>query len=583
MSEAGANGEQPPNWIVFNGEIYNYLDLQSELAKEGWPCQTRCDTEVILKSYRVWGDRCVHKLRGMFAWCLLDSGRGLAWFCRDRLGIKPLYLFTPFCGGFLFASELRALLAAGPELVPPHLNRAALESFFAQGAVCGRLNIVQGIQQLAAGESLISDWSGRIHKRVTYWQVPFCPDASGEGSSVIQPPRSVVQQRLGLTLREAVRIHLLADVPVGLFLSGGVDSTVLATVATELGGSQVETFTVGFDQVGYDETETAAKVAGELGCHHRTIRLTGAEVLEQMSDVLATVDQPTVDGFNVYFVSRLARRAGLKVALSGLGGDELFGGYATFRDVGRALWWRNWLDHLGPARNLARLLLNWTGGRRGSKASALLNRPPVPLQLYLLRRELFLPGDRRDLHPLPDESDPFSGLPGTLLAEIADQARGLDPINQVSLFELSVYMRYLLLRDADVFSMRHGLELRVPLLDHEIVEQVAALAGSCKRPDPRPKALLLDAAGDRVPMVGVRAKQGFTFPWGPWLRGPLRDRASRAVSSVDVWMSLEVQPRAPLALWNRFLRGDSRISPLQVVALIVLEDFTTRHGLRCIP
>jgi asparagine synthase (glutamine-hydrolysing) len=575
MPDRPVEPRRAANWIVFNGEVYNYRELQPDLATAGWPCRSRCDTEAILHAYRVWGEDCVERFRGMFAWCLLDAARGEAWLCRDRLGIKPLYLARPASGGLLFASEVRALLATGPALVPSHLNEGALESFLAQGAVFGPEAIVRGVELLPPGESLWVDWSGRAVRRRRYWALPFEPP-NGHGGDTRRAAAGV-----GETLREAVRLRLLSDVPLGVFLSGGIDSAVLATVATEVAGTEVQTVSIGFDQPAYDETTVAAEVARELGTRHRTLRLSGQNVLDDLPEVLAAVDQPTVDGFNTYFVARTARRAGLTVALSGVGGDELFGGYASFRDVPRARRWGARLRPLGGAARLGARLFGGAAGRRGAKAVELLTRGGEPAAVYLLRRELFLPDDRRSMLPSPGGSDPVSGVPGSVLDELRGQARGLDAFNQVSLFELSAYMRHMLLRDADVFSMAHGLEVRVPLLDHRLVELVAGLPGRAKKADARPKPLLLDAVGPRLPArVWALPKRGFTFPWGEWLRGPLRQHAAAALGKGDVWRTLGMNPDGPLRLWARFMGGDRRVAALQVLALLVLGDLAARHGLR---
>ncbi|HEY7328462.1 MAG TPA: asparagine synthase (glutamine-hydrolyzing) [Gemmataceae bacterium] len=568
----------PPNWIVFNGEIYNFLAFHDKLASAGWPCRTRCDTEVILHAYRAWGESSVEKLHGMFAWCLLDTQRSTAWFCRDHLGIKPLYLFRPRGGGLLFASELRTLLAAGADLVPPLVNAFALESFLAQGAVYGAESIVQGVHLLAPGQSLTTDWLGRAVKERTYWRIPFTPLAQ-EGARDLA--RDQAEHQLGATLRQAVQMQLLADVPLGLFLSGGIDSAALATVATEVAGTDIQTVSIGFDQPQFDETQTAEAVATALGVGFRSVRLTGQDILDHLTDALTAADQPTVDGFNVYFVAQAARRAGLTVALSGLGGDELFGGYASFADVPRALLWRRrtrWARPIG--RTFARLM-STTGGRPWAKAAEMFRRQCSPVQMYLLRRELFLPLERRAMHPLPAESDPDAGIPQALLTELLEQSRGLDVVNQVSCFELSSYMRHMLLRDADIFSMAHGLEVRVPLLDHRLVEEAASIAGAHKRPDPRPKPLLLDAVGKRLPaLVYTRPKRGFTFPWEAWLRGPLRSYAKKALSDTDVWLGLGFNPAAPARLWKRFEARDRRVAALQILALLILAHYSVRHGLR---
>lgn len=583
MADRPLREDLAPNWIVFNGEVFNFLELHDDLARAGWPCRTRCDTETILHAYRTWGETCVEWMRGMFAWCLLDAERGTAWFCRDRLGIKPLYMYRPESGGLLFASELRALLATGPDLVPPRVNRTAIECFLAQGAVWGREALVRGVTLLGPGESLVTDWSGRTLRERTYWRVPLAarPDAPRiiEG----QASRGETVRRLGRTLREAVRLRLITDVPLGLFLSGGVDSGALATVATEVADTAVETLCIGFDQPEFDETEAAAAVARALGTRHRAVRLTGRMILDGLPEVLGAIDQPTIDGFNTYYVSKAAREAGLAVVLSGLGGDELFGGYPSFRDVPRSVRLRGrlrWAGRLGPA--LARAA-RWSGGRRGRKAAELFRREPSMVQMYLLRREQFLPEERRLLHPLPEGSDPLSGLPGSFAMELASRLHGDDgdAERQVSAFELTGYMGQMLLRDSDAFSMAHGLELRVPLLDHRLVEEALALPGAWKRPDPRPKPLLLDAVGGRLPRRTYTApKRGFAFPWDAWFRGPLRAWVADALAAGDVWPALGIDPSAPAHLWARFLRKDPGVTALQVLALVVLGDYTARHGLR---
>jgi asparagine synthase (glutamine-hydrolysing) len=323
-----------PNWIVFNGEVFNYQSIQTALDAMGWPGRTGCDTEVILHAYRAWGEASVERMRGMFAWCLLDTTRGTAWFCRDRMGVKPLYIVRPPGGGLIFASEVRALLAAGTEFVPPRVRASALESFLAQGAVFGLESVVEGITLLGPGETLVTDWSGVPRFRRKYWHLPT---PAGPRIDDGAESRTAAAKRIGEILREAVKLRLIADVPLGLFLSGGVDSAALATIATEVSSATVETISIGFDQPEFDETDAARAVAEQLGTHHQFVRLTGQDVLDDLPDGLASIDQPSVDGFNTFFVSRAARRAGLTVALSGLGGDELFGGYASFRDAPMAV------------------------------------------------------------------------------------------------------------------------------------------------------------------------------------------------------------------------------------------------------
>ena len=584
--DTSAAGRQPMRdvegaWITFNGEIYNFVDVGRELEKAQRPCRGRTDTEVILRGYAAWGPDAVKRLRGMFAWALADPAEGTVWLCRDRLGIKPLYMARPPGGGLMFASEIRALLAAGPELMPPRVSAAAVESFLAQGMVCGHESFIEGITALAPGTSLIVDWDGRERASHCYWHLPF------EQGPMAWTRRVDAVGRLAQTLREAVSCHLISDVPLGLFLSGGVDSSAVAAIATEVRDrSAVQTLAMGLDQPEFDESEAAARVARDLGTEHRNVLLTGQEMLSDISEVFEAMDQPALDGFNTYFVSRAARRAGLTVALSGLGGDELFGGYASFRDVPLAVSLAARAQRLmgGRAAPPGRRSLNSfrppLGGRRALKLAEMLTRTPSLVSMYLLRRELFLASERRSLHPLPPSCNDESGVPEWEIEDMVSLASKDDVANTISAFELAHYLRYMLLRDADVFSMSVGLELRVPLLDHRLVETAVPLPGRWKGNDGRAKPLLLDAVGPRLPgWIGAQQKRGFTFPWRAWLVGPLRDRAHAAVSNRDAWRTVGLDDTEPEEMWFRFLKDDPRIGAAQIIALWVLGEYAQRHTL----
>ncbi|HTQ08427.1 MAG TPA: asparagine synthase C-terminal domain-containing protein, partial [Polyangiaceae bacterium] len=400
--------------------------------------------------------------------------------------------------------------------------------------------------------------------------------------------RSEVVSELASGLRRSLSRLLLADVPVGLFLSSGVDSSAVAAVASEVSSERLRTIAVGFDAAAWDETEAAGLSARDLGTRHQRVELSGAEVLASFDDVLAAVDQPTVDGFNTFHISRAARRAGLTVALSGLGGDELFGGYRSFVDVPRALRLRRAARLVGaPGRaalaSLCELAAAEPAARRRARAlvklGATLRRPAELPDLYLLRRELFSAAERRALQPLPHASDALSGLESRDLAVLRRDHAGREPLDRIAALEFSTYMRHMLLRDADVFSMRHGIELRVPLLEHYAVAEAARAASRFRRPDPRPKPLLIDAAGTRLPPRSWQAKKrGFTFPWRAWLTGPLRARAEAGLAG-DGLRNAGLDPDAARGIWRAFAAGDPRVSELEVIALLVLTDYVERHRL----
>ncbi|MEO6392921.1 MAG: asparagine synthase (glutamine-hydrolyzing) [Pyrinomonadaceae bacterium] len=566
-------GGQKPNWIVSNGEIFNFRVLQPELEAAGWPSHTRNDTEVILHGYRVWGESWIDRLHGMFAFGLVDTTTGLVHLVRDRLGIKPLYVYRPPSGGVVFASEMRAILALGPEYISPRVEARALEGFLAQGAIPGPRALIEGIELVKPGSCVTIDAETGKERRVrTYWQLPVPTD---EGHT-----RAELVEEIAATARKAIAMRLISDVPLGLFLSGGVDSAALLALASEVNPEALRTISLGFDVPEFDETADAAATAAAFGTLHTSLKITGDEVMAALPEMLAVADQPTVDGMNTFIVSRAAHRAGLTVALSGMGGDELFGGYASFTDAPRALAWRKRLGWF----KLSRLAANFKGTRAGAKQSEALSRPPDLLLMYLLRRELFLPGERRSLlGDTPEGCCPHSGLSETRLDELRRRAHGLDEINQVSMFELETYMRHMLLRDADVFSMAAPLEYRVPFLDHELVETVFRVPGKWKRADPRPKPMLIDVAGPRLPAaVWQKPKRGFTFPWASWLGagGALAELARDAAHDTGTWDHLGVNPAGVQEIWTKFTAGDHRVSALQMLAFINLRDYAVRHHLR---
>jgi asparagine synthase (glutamine-hydrolysing) len=564
-------GDPSALWLVFNGEIYNFKELESELAAHGQVFRTRCDTEAILHSYRTWGEAAIPRWRGMFAIALVDPVRGVGYLVRDRLGIKPL-LTCRLPGGVLaFASELRALLALGAEAVSNAIDPAAVESFLAQGAVHGYASLVKGVTMLRPGEMLAVDLAtGKELRRSTYWHLPA---AAGE-----MPARAGAIEQLREVVTEAVKLHLASDAPLGLFLSGGIDSSALLALASASWGGTLRTLTIGFDSPDFDESDLSAATASRFAVDHQNIRLTGADVLSQMPAALAAIDQPTVDGFNTYFVSKAAREAGLTVALSGLGGDELFGGYATFTDVPRALA----LSENPVLSMLARLGGGFMRNRTGLKLAETGRRPPDTLAMYLLRRELFLPAERRALMPRPASADALTGVDSALLDELRGESQGFGAATKISFFEMNLYMRHMLLRDSDVASMAAPIEYRVPFLDHRMVEAIFSAPDNWKLPDPRPKPLLLDIAGSSIPSsVWQHAKRGFTFPWSDWLgKGrPLHRVADDAVNDTSRWRDLGIDAGAVRRTWTQFVAGDKRVSPLQILAFVVLRDFTARHQL----
>jgi asparagine synthase (glutamine-hydrolysing) len=565
------------NWITSNGEVYNYRRLREELtaagaAREGWSSGT--DTEVILREYARSGVDCLRRLRGMFAFALWDTGRDLLFLARDRLGIKPLYYYVGD-GFFVFASEVRALLASG--LVPRRLDPVALWEYLAYQSVPAPRTLVQGVRSLRPGHCLTVAAHGGIEE-ARYWDALAQASPGARGATAPEAGR-----RIGELLRESVALHLVSDVPVGAFLSGGVDSSAVVGLMREL-GSTPRTFSVVLSEKAFDEARHARAVAARFKTDHSEILLTERDLRDQLADALAAMDQPTGDGVNTYVVARAVRAAGMKVALSGLGGDELFGGYPSFRRVDRAGEWLRLWQHVpaswrAAAADAARLIEG--ASIPAAKLAALVGSDgTLPAVLPLMRQVLSL-SQRRALltdrwrERVGEPEDPYVGL----LRKASGEVPGAGPLTLTSYAEARTYMHDVLLRDTDQMSMAHALEVRVPLLDHELVGYVMGLPDAYKRPDDVPKRLLMQSLNGLVPEEIVqRPKQGFALPFDPWMRGALRPFCEQRLDVDRIAGRGIFQPARVRELWRAFLDGRRRASWARLWILVVLEDWLDRNG-----
>ncbi|MBI2795321.1 MAG: asparagine synthase (glutamine-hydrolyzing) [Gemmatimonadetes bacterium] len=547
--------------VTFNGEIVNYRELRDELGALGRRCETDTDTEVLLAAWAEWGAACVTRLRGMFAFAIWDPGRGELSLVRDHLGVKPLYYWW---GGraLAFASEVRALLAAG---VPGRsLSPRALHSLLAFGSVQDPWTLVDGVRSLPPAH--IATWGAGTLRLHRYWTLPRPPARS---SGPLEPVTRVAQQ-----LAASVRSQLVSDVPLGAFLSGGIDSSAIAALMAH-GGESPHTLSVVFDEPTHDESRWSRAVAATLGTAHTELRLTGDDVRRDLAAALAAYDQPSLDGLNTWFVARLAREAGLTVALSGAGGDELFAGYDGFRRALRAEHFAAGVSGLprGLRRAAARLagLLPGEGAR---KAAQLLEGSEAPA---LVARRLFSPAQVGALLA-PDLLARSRDWQPDALAELATFTAGLDPVNRASAYELSTYLVSTILRDTDQMSMAHALEVRVPLLDPDLVSLVFSIPGSMKVSERTSKPLLVHAMADRLPPQSVnRPKRGFELPFEHWLRGPLHHEMARSFAAVSEAEAWPFRAAALRDCWRQHEAG--RLGWGRVWTLYVVRDWLARHRL----
>ena len=590
-----AGGHQPV-WneardiaVVLNGELYNYRELRERLSLAGHRFSTQSDTEVLVHGWEEWGEDLLNELRGMFAFALLDLRKHFAtvpvlFLARDPLGIKPLY-YAQTDGEFAFASELRALLASGT--IKRKLSPDGLTAYLLFGSVSEPMTIVEGVFSLPPGHRLLLHIPERRRcPRSRPWWDPT------ESSAARDPrqPRDFASAaaRLRTLLEDAIRAHLIADVPVGLFLSSGLDSSALAALA---GRAQrgIHSFTLTFPGTAYDEGPMARLAARRAGTHHKEVPLQGKEMLARLDEAINALDQPTMNGINTYFVSWAAREVGLKVALSGLGSDELFGGYQTFthtKKLGRLELLSQFVP--GALRRMTAPLVNRMLTRKGTvdaacKATNAWLAPDALPHPYYFTRLLFPPSELLKLtEPHYRKStvahDGVSLDPTWLgwLEQTADQARAVEPLAGISWLEMRTYMASTLLHDTDSVSMARSLEVRVPFLDTPLVEFVASLPDAARVQPGVSKGLLREALAGLIPAeILEQQKRTFTLPWEEWLRTELRERVEGNLGKLSPALAGELHVTSVKMVWDKFLNGETTWS--RPWSLYVLNEWCRKH------
>ena len=497
--------------LVFNGEIYNFREIRSELIRLGHEFASTGDTEVVLLGYQEWGPAVLDRLRGMFAFAIHDTREQTTFLARDALGIKPLY-YLDDGRRVLIASEIQALRSVvdvggnDPE---------ALARFLLWGSIPAPRTIYSNVRALPAGcSALIRERGMEPYKRWFSFENALSP--------VTRVGPEDAADHLRAALRESVRYHLVSDVPVGAFLSGGVDSSALVGLLAEQ-DARVRTVTLSLDVEALDEGELAREAAEQYGSDHREIPLRIDDIRDQLPDAIRALDQPSNDGINTYFVAQAAVAAGLKVAVSGVGGDELFGGYSTFADIPRIRTAHRLLSMLpGATTGLYGLLGHCPRSRMTDKLATALRFGGTDEGAYFSVRGIFRPDEIRTL--LADDFKDAVCEPDEELKERVDLS-ALPAEERVSALEFQQYLQMQLLRDTDAVSMRHSLEVRTPLVDRQLLEAAARVSALTRRAGPAKKHLR-NAPTPPVPdRLWNRKKQGFTLPFDDWLRSgsmPLR-------------------------------------------------------------
>lgn len=555
--------------IAFNGEIYNYRALRAELiallGEEAF--RTNSDTEVLLNAFAQWGAGCLHRLEGMFAFALWDTRNEELFLARDRMGIKPLYVCRTD-EHVVFASEIRALLAS--QLMPRDLDPDGLVDYLRYQTVHAPRTMVKGVSMLRAGHYLrITDQEVKEER----WYEPI--EASRKYPE--NAPLEVVHREVKERLTKAVEKRLVADVPFGAFLSGGIDSSAIVGLMAQSSTEPIHTFSVVFEEEEFSEERYARIIAKKFNTKHTVIRLQPADMLRELPAALAAMDHPSGDGPNTYVVSKVTKAAGVSMALSGLGGDELFAGYPVFKRT-MALWNKRWVTQfpLGLRKLIGQAAIAAKPSVTTRKMAELLKLGSFSVDdTYPVSR--LVRTDRELIAMLQRQTLPANAV----AVEMEHQIRGLKGyslpfLSQVAVGELGTYLQDVLLRDTDQMSMAHALEVRVPFLDHDLVEYVLAVGDDLKYPH-QPKKLLVDSLGDLLPREIIdRPKMGFTLPWELWMREELRSFCADRLQALGKRKAFRAG--AIDQLWARFLAKDPGVNWARLWSLVVLEDWLQRNG-----
>jgi asparagine synthase (glutamine-hydrolysing) len=558
--------------IVYNGELYNFKELKFELQRvvagsnqQAYIFQTNTDTEVIIAAYIRWGADCVKRFNGMFAFAIWDTQNKELFIARDRLGIKPLYYFYTN-GVFGFSSEIRSLLAS--DVLPKKMDENGLIDYLRYQTVHAPNTIVKGVKMLMPGHCI--EMKNEELKIKKYWSLQGNISNEAAGKSYDEVCKDV-----NTLLTKAVERRLIADVPFGAFLSGGIDSSAIVGLMSKVSSEKVKTFNISFDESEFSESKYAQLIAKKFNTDHHEILLTPADFMKELPNALKAMDHPSGDGPNTYVVSKATKNAGITMALSGLGGDELFAGYDVFKRS-LALNKKAWLNTFPQ-------FMREVGGNalKKIKPSVASEKMAELLKQNKINFNSFYPITRQ---VLMDEqiSNIVRGnqLIKNSVAEIIEASHIshlTSLISQVSIAEISTYMQNVLLRDIDQMSMAHALEVRVPFIDYTLVEYVLGVPDKYKSTE-SPKKLLVDAMGDLLPSEIVnRPKMGFTLPWKHWMKNELKSFCEEkmiALSKRSLFNEQEVRQ-----MWICFLKDHPFFTWSRIWHLVVLENWLQENNI----
>ncbi|HRH03846.1 MAG TPA: asparagine synthase (glutamine-hydrolyzing) [Bacteroidia bacterium] len=563
---SGCNGRYQ---IVYNGEFYNYKEVKTKLlaVENPYSFQFGSDTEVILAAYHTWGVNCLQHINGMFAFAIYDAVKKEMFIARDRMGIKPLYYYQNE-GCLVLSSEIRSLLAS--ELIPRKLNKNGLIDYLRYQTVHAPETMVAGIKMLMPGKYCLFNinHNPRIEEK-KYWSIKEISKLSTKNYSYKQ-----VCERVYELLYASVQRRLIADVPFGAFLSGGIDSSAIVGLMSKAASQTVKTFSVTFDESEFSEARYARLIAEKFKTNHHEIKLTSDYFMQELPAALKAMDYPSGDGPNTYVVSKVTKNAGITMALSGLGGDELFAGYPIFTRSQTLQKFEGLAMVPSSLRKIPAALFKFIRpGIPSEKIAELLSLNNLNFEnTYPLSRQIIADAQLKKLTG-------FAQLAPNSVARIIHEheLNKFETLTKVSIAEIASYMQNVLLRDTDQMSMASALEVRVPFLDYTLVEFVLSLPDAYKNPT-SPKKLLIDALGNLLPPEIInRPKMGFTLPWKHWMKHEMREFCEQKISSLSK-RSFIVEAEIK-TLWNAFLSDSPLVPWSRLWYLIVLENWLIENNI----
>lgn len=545
--------------LVFNGEIYNFLDVKNNL--NDYPFKTVSDTEVILAAFLKWGVKCLDHLNGMFAFALWDNAEKELFIARDRMGVKPLYYFHEG-DKFVFASEVRAVKSSG--IADFKIDNNSISDYLMNQAITIPFTLFENIYQLMPGQYGI--FKNAKLELNTYWEIE-----DKRSFADIDKPADV-KPEIRRLLTEAVERRMISDVELGAFLSGGIDSSAIVALMSEVSSQPVNTFSIGFEEKTFDESKYADIIARKYKTKHTLVTLKPKDFLDELPNALRAMDTPSGDGINTYVVSKATKKAGFTVALSGIGGDELFAGYPHFKLFHK-------IQNNRVLNNTPKALLKSAGSiaglflrsSKGERTVAMAKVKDFEIEnLYPLLKQVYSSKSVGRLLNFNTNSDNRLHV---LLEKRKQKLHELPTLSQFSVAELLGYTLNVLLKDADQMSMAHSLEIREPFFDYKLIEYVLQIPDQLKYPV-YAKSLLVESLGDLLPAeVVFRPKMGFNFPWEHWLKNELKGFAQahlEALGLLEQFSATEINK-----LWKKFISGSTEVKWIHIWQLVVLSVYLT--------